>query len=150
MQMNHVELVEKAIKWLKNSLRCRVVLSELVAYTRSGETPDAIGWVHNKTVLVECKRSMSDFYAERKKRSRNKHMPALGAWRFYLTPPNLLKPEKIIDGWGLYEVHGKRVIHRGGQKYCNAGKPPFTSDKDSEIAMLVSALSRIKINKKRN
>ena len=127
----------------KNLLHCRVVLSELVAYTRSGETPDAIGWVHNQAILVECKTSRSDFYAERKKRARNKHMPALGVWRFYLTPPGLLKPEEIIEGWGLYEVHGKRVIHRGGSKYQNAGKPYFESDRDSEVAMLVSALSRI-------
>ncbi len=55
----------------------------------------------------------------------------------------LLKPEEIIKGWGLYEVHGKRVVHKGGPKYRNTGRPPFESDKDSEIAMLVSALSRI-------
>lgn len=141
--MNHSELVSRAVKWLRNSLHCRVVLSELVAYTRSGETPDAIGWVHNKAILVECKTSRADFYAERKKRARNKHMPALGVWRFYLTIPSIIKPEQLIDGWGLYELHGQRVIYKGGRKYCNAGKPPFVSDRDSEVAMLVSAMGRI-------
>ena len=141
--MNHTELVKRAVKWLKNSLHCRVVLSELVAYTRSGETPDAIGWVHNKTILVECKRSRSDFYADRKKRARNKYMPALGVWRFYLTSPELLKTEEIIEGWGLYEVHGRKILHKGGSRYNNAGRPPFESDRDSEVAMLTSALARI-------
>lgn len=145
--MTHTELVNRAVKWLRNSLHCRVVLSELAAYTRSGETPDAIGWVHNNAILVECKSSISDFYADRKKRSRNERFPALGAWRFYLTPPGLLQPEKIIDGWGLYEVHGKRVVHAGGNKYRNAGKPYFESDMAGEVAMLVSALSRIHTKK---
>ncbi len=140
--MNHTELVNRAVRWLKNSLHCRVVCSELVAYTRSGETPDAIGWVHNTPILVECKRSRSDFYAEQKRRARHKHMPALGCWRFYFTSPGLLEPEEIIEGWGLYEVHGKKVIHKGGSKYRNTWKPPFTSDRESEVAMLISALSR--------
>jgi len=141
--MNHTELVNRAVKWLRNSLHCRVVLSELVAYTRSCETPDAIGWVFNQAILVECKASRSDFYNDRKKRARHQPFPALGVWRFYFTPPDLLKPDEIIEGWGLYEVHGNRVIHKGGSKYRNAGKPCFESDRDSEVAMLVSALSRI-------
>lgn len=140
--INHTELVNRAVKWLRNSFHCRVVLSELVAYTLSGETPDAIGWVHNRPILVECKTNRADFCAEHKKRARWECMPALGAWRFYLTPPDLLKPEEIIEGWGLYEVHGKRIVHKGGSKYQNAGKPPFESNRDSEVAMLVSALSR--------
>lgn len=140
--MSHAELVQRAVRWLKNSLHCRVVLAELVAYTRSCETPDALGWINNNAILVECKRSHSDFSADRKKRARHKDMPALGVWRFYLTPPGLLSPEEIIKDWGLYEVHGRRVVFSGGEQYRNAAKPPFVSDRDSEVAMLVSALSR--------
>ena len=141
--MNHTELVDRAIKWLRNSFHCRVVLSELVAYTNSGETPDAIGWVHNRAILVECKSNKADFYADLRKPARSKYMAALGAWRFYLTLPHLLMPEEIIEGWGLYEVHGKRIIHKGGSEYQNGGKPPFESDRDSEVTMLVSALYSI-------
>lgn len=142
--MNHTELVNRATKWLKNFFHCRVILTELVAYTDSCETPDAIGWVFNQAILVECKANRADFHADKKKKARHKLFPALGVWRFYLTPPELLKPEQIIPGWGLYEVHGRSVIHKGGTEYCNAGRPPFTSCRDSEVAMLVSALSRRK------
>jgi len=140
--MSHTELVNRAIKWLRNTLHCRVVLAELVAYTISGETPDAIGWVHNKAILVECKTTLSDFYADRKKRARHINYPALGAWRFFLTPPGLVPKNKLEYGWGLYEVHGRRITHTDGWSYNNAGKPPFKSCRDSEVAMLVSALSR--------
>jgi len=142
--MNHTELVNKAIKWLRNSLHCRVVLSELVAYTRSGETPDVIGWVHNTAILIECKISLSDFYADRKKRARHVDFPALGAWRFFLTPSGMVPKGKIGYGWGLYEVHGRKIIHADGWQYNNAGFPPFKSDRDSEVAMLLSALARLK------
>ena len=141
--MNHTELVNRAIKWLKNSFHCRVVLSEFVAYTNSGETPDAIGWVHNRAILVECKATRSDFRLDSKKRARFFGMPALGAWRFYLTPPGLIGTDEIRAGWGLYEVHGRKIIHKAGSKYQNAAKPPFASDRGSEVAMLVSALLRI-------
>lgn len=83
--MTHAELVTRAAKWLKNFMRCRVVLTELVALTSSGERPDAIGWVFNQSILIECKANRSDFYADSKKRARHEGYPALGAWRFYLT-----------------------------------------------------------------
>jgi len=144
--MNHAELVIRATGWLKNFFHCRVILSELVAYTNSCETPDAIGWVHNRAILVECKATVDDFRADLKKRARHPLMPALGAWRFCLTPPDLLKSENLIrgyQGWGLYEVHDRRIVHVGGIEYSNAARPPFESDRNSEVAMLVSALSRI-------
>jgi len=140
---SHAELVNRAGKWLKNFFHCRVVFTELVAMTATGETPDAIGWVFNQSILVECKANRSDYYADRKKRARHNGYPALGSWRFYLTPPGLLKPEEILDGWGLYEVHGRRIIFIGGKEYNNTSHP-FESCRDSEIAMLLSAISRTK------
>ena len=140
--MTHTELVNRAVKWLKNFIHCRVVLSEHVAYTRSGEIPDCIGWVHNKSILVECKTSLSDFYADRKKLARHVDFPALGAWRFFLTPPGMVPKDKIRYGWGLLEVHGRKIIHTDGWQYNNAGKPPFESDRDSEVAMLLSAFAK--------
>lgn len=140
--MTHSELVDRAAKWLKNSFHCRVVLTELMAYTRSGEIPDAIGWVNNKAILVECKTSLSDFHADRGKPSRRINQPALGAWRFFLTPPGLVPTGHLGKGWGLYEVRGRQIVHKDGLQYSNAGKPPFVSDRDSEVAMLISALAR--------
>ena len=140
--MTHSEIVNRAERWLRNTLYCRVVLTELTAYTRSGETPDVIGWVNNFSILVEAKTSRADFFADRKKHSRRHDLPALGQWRFYLTPPGLLKPEEIPHGWGLYEVRGRSVVFTAGVKYRNAAVPPFESCLKSERAMLVSALAR--------
>lgn len=141
--MNHKELVNRASKWLKNFFHCKVIFTELKACTATCETPDAIGWVFNQSILIECKANRADFYADHKKKARHDGYDALGSWRFYLTPPGLLKPEEIVKGWGLYEVHGRSIIYKGGFEYTNAGVPPFTSCRDSEVAMLVSALSRI-------
>jgi len=141
--MNHAELVNRATRWLKNTIGCRVVLSELVAYTDTGETPDAIGWVRGYSILVECKATRPDFRADSKKRARATHMPALGHWRFYLTPPDLVRPGELQHGWGLYEVRGNSVYHKYGTEYTNAGAAPLMSDLKSEVAMLVSALWRL-------
>lgn len=144
--MTHAELVERARRWLYNTLNCGVVVTELVAYTPSGETPDAIGWVWNKSILVECKTNRGDFFADRKKRSRQEGFRALGHWRFYLTPAGLISPEEIPDGWGLYEAHSNKIAHKAGVKYTNAYPklPPFESDRASEVALLLSMLRRRK------
>jgi hypothetical protein len=76
----HSLLVGRAQRWLSNTVHCRVVLSELVALTNSGETPDAIGWVNGWCILTEAKASRSDFFADKKKMSRLPDMPALGHW----------------------------------------------------------------------
>lgn len=138
--MTHTELVDRAARWLKNSLRCRVVLKESHAYTRYGEQPDAIGWRNGCALLVECKISRSDFLADRKKLCRD-HYPGLGNWRCYLTPPGLVGISELRDGWSLYEVQGRAIRYKGGWRYNSNISPPFTSDKSSEISMLVSALA---------
>ncbi|HEC60898.1 MAG TPA: hypothetical protein ENI27_01435 [bacterium] len=140
--MEHAELVDRAVKWLKNTIGCRVVLSEFMAYTYSGETPDAIGWKMIYSIMVECKANRADFRADSKKRARFDDMPAMGHYRFYLTTPGLIAADEIRDGWGVYEVHDKRVIYVHGRKYSNAAAVPFASDRRSEVSMLVSALSR--------
>ena len=142
--MTHDDLVKRAERWLKNTLRCRVVLCELVAYTTCGEIPDAIGWVGQHSVLVECKTSRSDFLAEQRKFFRDPyyHDKTCGDWRFFLTPPGLVTEQDVPDGWGVYEVRGKTVRHVAGLKYANGSFPPFSAGKDSEVALLVSALSR--------
>ncbi len=143
--MTHTELVTRAERWLRNTFHCRVVLSELVALTPNCETPDAIGWVHNRPILIECKTSVADFKADLKKICRRRNgLRGMGNWRFYLTPPYLLTNQELPEGWGLYEVHGKRVKYIKGCKYTNSGPSPFKSDRDSEVAMLVSALARKK------
>lgn len=140
--VSHSDLVDRAARWLRNTMRCRVVLSELTAYTYCGETPDAIGWVHNHAILVECKRTRADYFSDRKKPARRHGARSIGSYRIYLTPPDLIKPEELLEGWGLYEVHGRRVLHKGGVKPRQTGVPPFKSCRESEVAMLLSALAR--------
>lgn len=145
--MTHAELVTRAERWLKNTLHCRVVLTELRAYTITGEIPDAIGWVNGRSVMVECKTSRADFIADQKKVHRQRErlgLNGIGQWRFYLTSEGLLNGLELPPGWGLYEVCNGCVCYKSGQKYSNALVPPFiaSSCKDSEIAMLVSALAR--------
>jgi hypothetical protein len=111
--MTHDELVQRAARWLKNTQRCGVVLTEFVSY--SPETPDAIGWKNGGlwSYLVECKTSLGDFYADAKKPGRSlRRLAGLGRERYYMTPKGLLDVERVRrnrPGWGLLEVCGRRV-----------------------------------------
>lgn len=138
--MTHAELVSRAGRWLANTVGCSVVLTEHTSYC--GEAPDAIGWKSHASYLVECKVSVSDFYADRAKQFRRTPGAGVGDFRFYLTPPGLLDPAKIPEGWGLYEVQGKRVCYVGGVRYTNCAKPPLSGNLRAERTMLVSGLRR--------
>jgi hypothetical protein len=139
--ITHSELIDKAKKLLRNTFHCRSILTELVAYTKSRETPDAIGWVRNWSILIECKTSRTDFKKDQQKLSR-KYIPGLGHWKIYLTEKGLLDGFEIPNGWGLYEVCGKTIRYNRGIKYYNTAQPPNQSCRDSEVALLVSALER--------
>ena len=105
--MTHAQLVEKAVRWLRH-YRCGVVLSEQACV--SGEMPDAIGWKRAcHSVVVECKITRADFFADRAKPFRHKPEQGVGSERFYLTPAGLLRHEELPAGWGLLEVQGRGV-----------------------------------------
>ncbi len=105
--MTHSQLVQKAVAWLR-SYRCGVVLSEQACL--SGEMPDAIGWKRAcHSVLVECKLTRADFFADRDKPFRCKQELGLGCERFYLTPAALLHLEELPSGWGLLECHNRKI-----------------------------------------
>lgn len=141
--LTHAELVARAVRWLRNTCGCRVVLSEHVAYTVSRETPDAIGWVNNRSILIEVKTSRGDYAADLLKPARQKFHPALGSWRFYFAPPGVLDHIDLPEGWGLYAVYPQTVRHVKGWKYRNAASPPFSNPcRSSEVALLTSALAK--------
>ena len=110
----HADLVERAARWLRSTKKCGVVLTEFV--TSSPETPDAIGWTYggNWSILVECKTSLSDFYADSKKQGRSLLRAAgLGRERYYMAPAGVLSAEVVKrnrPGWGLLDVKGRRVF----------------------------------------
>lgn len=116
--MTHAELVDRAVRWLRSSWHCGVVLAELVTYADS--IPDAIGFggrhrAHTRaygsysqqvllgSILAECKTSRADWARDRKKPAHRSGRLA-GNVRYYLTPPGLLTPDEIAPPWGLAEV----------------------------------------------
>lgn len=113
----HAELVERAVRWLHNTRKCAVVASERIA-TMCDESPDAIGWTaRGHSILVECKVSMSDVYADKAKRSRVIASVGMGRERYYLTPPGLVPSTyQLADGWGLLEALPTRLRTRSDSK----------------------------------
>ena len=111
--MTHDDLVTRASRWLKNTQRCGVVLTEF--HSAAFEIPDAIGWKGGPwSILVECKTNMSDFYADRKKPGRygTRANAGLGRLRYYLTPPGLIDLDTLKTHrpkWGLLEAHPRTI-----------------------------------------
>ncbi len=137
--MNHSFLVRKAVEWLR-SYRCGVILSEQACV--SGEMPDAIGWKRAcHSVLVECKVSRADFLADRAKPFRQKPDSAVGCERFYLAPQALIRAEELPAGWGLLELHNRKI------EVIRASKKNLRSEKGfrCEMNLLLASLRRVEI-----
>lgn len=123
MAMTHSQLVERAAKWLRNSvvipsshteryaIRCPVVVTGLAIVP---EIPDAIGWAYGGrvSVLIECKASRSDFCADKEKHFRKHPEKGMGQYRYMMAPAGLLRDIEMPDGWGLAEVQNRSVIVR--------------------------------------
>jgi len=109
--VNHAELVDRGVRWLRGTRGCRVVLAE-PGTGIGGVVPDLIGWSASGTELVEVKVSRSDFAADRRKPIHwlEAHYP--GRLRWYLTPAGLVVQDEVPDGWGLAELLGGRIYVR--------------------------------------
>lgn len=110
IELTHAALVERGVQWLRARHECRVIVHEQ-SIDNVQESPDVLGW--NKrgvSILVECKVSASDYYRDRRKFFRQFAEMGMGFFRYYLTPPGLINPKSLAKGWGLAEVHGRRVI----------------------------------------
>jgi len=137
--MTHALLVRKAVEWLRG-YRCGVVLSEQACI--SGEMPDAIGWKRAcHSVLVECKVSRADFLADRSKPFRQRPELGVGSERFYLAPPDVIRPNELPVGWGLLECHSRQV------STITSSKKNMRSDEGfrSEMNLLLASLRRVEI-----
>ncbi len=103
--MKHKLLVSLGRKWLKKY--CSVIVTEMAG--GCWEEPDVIGWGGPGSYVIECKANRADFLGDIKKRHRT-NTKGLGNYRFYLTPPGLLRFEECAErGWGLLESHKSRV-----------------------------------------
>lgn len=143
----HDELVARAAQWLRGSCGCSVVLTELTAFTPTGETPDAIGWRSHYSVLVECKASRGDFLADRHKPFRVHMDSGMGSYRFYLCPPDIIAAHEVPPGWGLLYAQERmlqRVVGPNGNAWTYGENRQYLHQRHegAEIAMLVSALRR--------
>ncbi len=117
--MTHADLVKRAMRWLRNTKNCGVVASECIGLVH--ERPDAMGWSggwavlegryveEGYSILLECKVSRNDFRNDLQKLSRVHSEYGLGNFRYYMTPPGLLKPDELPERWGLLEAHKTQV-----------------------------------------
>jgi hypothetical protein len=139
--MTHQQLVRLAEQWLRRSYRCGIVLSEQSC--ASGETPDVIGWKGKcRSVVVECKISRADFFADREKPFRKNPELGMGCERFYLTAAGLITKNDLPPRWGLLEAKGREVRL--------SVKPPRQTQRREaglmwEMNLLLASLRRVEV-----
>jgi hypothetical protein len=142
----HNALCIRGAKYLKNNGFGVVFDDRFQALTGTGEIPDVMGFRNEVSCLIEVKVSRSDFLADKKKQFRKYPMLGMGDWRFYLCPPDLIKPEELPSGWGLLYAKPKTIkaIHGWppNTKWFNC---PFKSNAQSELSYMYSALRRMEI-----
>lgn len=128
----HQKLVTAGRAWLER--RCHVVISEMASQS---EEPDVIGWRREGSLLLECKASRADYWADEDKLARVVPTVAMGRLRYYLTPKGLITPDEVYPGWGLLEWDGRWVRKRRESIVFDVYGWP------SEMRLLISALRRI-------
>jgi len=140
--MTHEELVDLAVRWLRSSYRCGIILSEQACC--SGEIPDVIGWKGRcRSVLVECKVSRADFLADRGKPWRANPEAALGSERYYMAPAGLIAATELPLGWGLLEVRGRKLqVTLACSKRRSLRTPEGLMN---EMNLLLASLRRVEI-----
>ena len=124
MSEEHDKLVKRAAFWLKKARRCHIILTEAGGTDEESgkiERADAIGWLRPRlSFLVECKTSVADFRADSKKPHRQKR--GMGAYRYFLAPPDIIEKVEIPEGWGILRPWGKyscRVV-KSSSKFVEA------------------------------
>ena len=140
--MTHEALVELAVRWLRSSYGCGIILSEQACC--SGEVPDVIGWKGRcRSVLIEGKVSRADFLADRHKPWRANPAGALGCERFYLAPAGMISAAELPPGWGLLELNGRKVNMAVA---CNKRRSLRTPEGlMNEMNLLLASLRRVEI-----
>jgi len=148
--VTHAELVEIGRRWLLRPWRsgkgsghgaCRIILTELSAYTTHGEIPDVLGFDSGKShsILIECKTSRADFLADAKKPFRTNPAQGIGTQRWFLVPAGVLTAEDLPENWGLLE------IREAGTVVVVRESGIFEKNAQSEVQLLVSTICRLNI-----
>lgn len=143
LHATHAGLVDVAVRWLRTTVNCGVVLRE---HQTSNEFPDAIGWRGGFSYMVECKVSRADFFADQKKKGRVDGRRL--AWRcYYLTLPGLLSADEIPDKWGLLELGARgrvRIVKEVPEQIRHVDD---RGDIRDELYILYSELRRYQLNR---
>lgn len=134
--MTHEELRKVAVRWLTNSMKCSVVLSEMVS--AASEIPDAIGWKYGRSYLIECKTSRADFRANANK-AHHRNGTGMGQYRFFLCQPGVITSDDLLElDYGLLWLKESGRIGLVREALLRA------TDSTKEICMLTSALRRVR------
>jgi len=134
----HAKLVDRAARWLRNSRKCCLVVTERYAFC-SSQIPDAIGWLpRGFSILVECKTSRADFLRDKCKPFVRGAHPPMGHWRYYFAPLNVVTVDDLPEGWGLIE-------ERRGCIYIVKEATPNTHEdyRRVEMTLLVQVVRRV-------
>ncbi|MCF2487503.1 hypothetical protein [Dyadobacter sp. CY347] len=144
--LTHRDLVKSAYNWvLKKS--CGFAFKELKSF--EAECADVIGFgAWNHSILIECKVSRSDLFADRKKPFRIEPGKGVGRYRFYCCRTSLLKVSDLPEQWGLIYVDEKgkaRCVHNPYTKTPEGfgWKGGFEPNEDAERSYMYSALRRL-------
>jgi len=115
----HRDMCKRAATWLRGTVGCGVAVWELTAWTN--EKPDAIGWHPHKSTLVECKTSRADFLRDKLKYHKKTPESGMGNYRYYMSPPDVIKVDDLPQFWGLlYLCNGKvSVIKKAENQEAN-------------------------------
>ncbi|EMI7478858.1 hypothetical protein RNA47_002560 [Morganella morganii] len=145
--LTHDDLCEIAVRFLQNNGFNVAFGDRFQSSNGTGEQPDAIGFRSGVSCLLEAKVSRSDFLADKKKWFRQQPEKGMGDWRFFISPPDIIKPEDLPAGWGLLHVKGKRVfkVHGWPPNSYWQSKKPFSANKQAECDHMYSALRRLQI-----
>lgn len=111
--MTHLDLVNRAARWLRGTRSCLWVLTESRAGFVYSESADAIGWDRlGLSHLIECKVSREDFNRDKRKHFRAMPSMGMGSFRYYMVPKELAPyaKEHLPSRWGLLYVTGDRVF----------------------------------------
>ncbi len=135
--VTHNALVRHAEAWLRRAAHCDVVLTEQSA---GDEVPDAIGWKDGCSIIVECKISRSDFFADSGKPWRGDAGSGMGLLRYFLVPHGLIAAAELPAGWGLLELGADGRICRRKRATRRAQR-----NSEGEIAFLAATLRRVSL-----
>lgn len=144
--MTHANLVSSAYRWVLNNASCGVAFKELSCI--ESEIPDVIGFgAFGHSVLIECKVSRSDFFADRKKPFRVNTEQGMGSQRFYCCPTNMIKIDELPKGWGLIYVNekGKAICIHKNYKGSRVNQNTFIKNISAEYSIMYSALRRLQL-----